>query len=523
MRRRPDSTAHLADYTRGGHGMSYPTPAGAIVTSVTPTTGRPQRSLTAAARVLSGDLEGTRVRIPSEGWQKDVWDVRREVGELRFVGDRQASAVSGCRLFIGQKPEPAAEPTPVTDGPIAALSEGVFGDAAANQQSLNRAAKHLVYNGETELVVTDRGNQQFSWYPWSVQEVSGSAEMGWKINDGLDTRPLEPNELLVRCWSPAPDRQQYADAPTQSILPVARELVGLTQYVGAQIDSRLAGAGLLLVPQGIVPMPGQGYDKDTSFAKALMSAMITPVRDRDSAASLVPLIAEVDPTLIDKVQHLKFDSVLDPKAHELRDEAIRRIGLGMDSDPSILLGMGTNSHWTAWAVDENEVRLAVAPVAATVCHALTVGWLRPYLTAAGIPDAGTYQVWFDATPLEIRPDRSKDAQALFDKGVIQAATLRRENGFGDDDTPDDGEKKTALLERLVVGAPTLAPALLPLLGIEVPRQALEQAADIVSATGGEDPNAGGSDPVGGEPEGSADVPGGVTPGVPSTLDGGPPQ
>lgn len=539
MRRRPDSTAHLAatnKVVRGGRGLSYPTaPAGAIVTSVAPTDigfaprreadsfRLPQRALTAAARVLSGEgLEGTRVRIPTESWQSDVWDLRHEVGELRFVGDRQASAVSGCRLYIGAKPEPGAEPAPVTDGPLADLSEAMFGDAAANQQALNRAAKHLVYNGETEIVVTDTGDRR-TWYPWAPQEITGSADMGWKVNDGMDTRPLEDTELLIRCWSPAPERQQYADAPTQSILPVARELVGLTKYVSAQIDSRLAGAGLLLVPQGIVPMAGQGYDADTSFAQALMSAMVTAVRDRESAASLVPVIAEIDPTLVDKVQHLKFDSVLDPKAHELRDEAIRRIGLGMDSDPSILLGMGTNSHWTAWAIDENEVRLAVAPIVATVCHALTSGWLRPYLAAAGIPDAHTYQVWFDATPLEIRPDRSKDAQALFDKGAIKDATLRRENGFGDDDAPAPDERKRALLERLVVGAPTLAPALLPLLGIEVPQQALEQAADIVSATGGEDPNAPAGGGSGSSPEGSGDSPGGVVAGPPATLDDGPPQ
>lgn len=521
MRRRPDSTARLhadAAYP-GGRGFSFDAPAGAIVTSVSPKAlgysdehRGPQRSITAAARVLSGEgLAGTRVRIPTESWQKEVWDLRHEVGELRFVGDRQASAVSGLRLFIGKKPKPGAQPVPVDDGAIAELSEAMFGDAAATQQALNRAARHIIYTGETEIVVKENGDDR-SWYPWSAQEVTGSSENGWKINDGLEQRPLGEDELLVRCWSPAPERQQFADAPTQSIIPVARELVGLTQYVGAQIDSRLAGAGLLLVPQGIVPMPGQGYAQDVSFAKALMSAMITPVQNRDSAASLVPLIAEVDPALIDKIQHIKFDSVLDPKAHELRDEAIRRIGLGMDSDPSILLGMNTANHWSGWLISEDEVRLAVAPIGATVCHALTSGWLRPYLAAAEIADAASYQVWFDATPLELRPDRSKDAQALHASDAVSNETLRRENGFSDEDAPSDDELLRRILLRLADSQPQLAPPILKhLFGVDLDMS--------LAVSGPTEPAADDDDTEDPEAPDSSDV----QFDVPSTLDEGPQQ
>ena len=37
------------------------------------------------------------------------------------------------------------------------------------------------------------------------------------------------------------------DSPVRAALPILRELVGLTQHVSAQIDSRLAGAGMLVM------------------------------------------------------------------------------------------------------------------------------------------------------------------------------------------------------------------------------------------------------------------------------------
>ena len=530
MRRRPDSTARrraVVPRRRERQG-----PPGALVTSFNPNLFGPpwhqqahsSRSLTAAARILKTNIDGLiegRVRIPAESWQAEIWELLEEVPELRFVADRQAAAVSQCRLFIGRKGAADAQPTPVEDGPIFEMSQAMFGDTAATAQNLWRAGLHLVVNGETELVITDDGGSNRSWAAWSAQEVTGSADTGWKINDGVDSWDLRDMDLLVRCWRPSPNRQQMAHSQARAVMPIARELIGLTKYVGAQIDSRLAGAGLLLVPQGIVPMRGQGYSDDTSFSAALLTSMTVPVGDRDSAASLVPLIAEVDPALIDKVQHIKFDSVLDPKAHELRDEAIRRIGLGMDSDPSVLLGMNSANHWSGWLISEDEVRLSVAPTTATICYSLTVGWLQPYLRAAGVDDADEYVVWFDATPLELRPDRSKDSQTLGERGLLSDATVRRENGFSDADAPTSDEAQRSMLIRLLIGAPALAPILLPLLGITVPDPVLEDARQIANANSGSPDSGTDTESVPPAPPAPPADSSDVAFGTPDTLDDGP--
>jgi hypothetical protein len=457
--------------------------------------GSGRTAVTAAAQVLNTpSIARKKIRPGRQPWQQEAWQLRRVTGEMRFAGDRQARAVAQTRLFIAERTEPGADPTPVTDDPtIVALSEAMFGDAAAVQQSLKRAAQHIIHNGETTIIVKQDG-ERFTWSAHSVSEVSGQAG-SWKINDGITTRNVDDSEILIRCWTPDPEFEQLADSPVRAILPHARELEGLGKYVSAQIDSRLAGAGLLAIPEGLSvvrPASTGGDDEDDdkpdddyTLADELADAMITPLTDRESAASVVPFIIEGPADQLEKIQHITFDSPLDENAPKLREELIRRIALGMDSDPSVVLGMATSNHWTGWLISEDEVRLGVAPIDGTLCHAFTVGWLRPMFEELGL-DTNRYQVWYDTTPLELRPDRSKDAQSLHEKGAVSDETLRRENGFGDDDAPSKEEQERNLLIQLLIGAPTLAPILLPKLGIEIAQPVLDEAKDIKDVVDGTD-------------------------------------
>ena len=193
--------------------------------------------------------------------------------------------------------------------------------------------------------------------------------------------------------------------------------------------------------------------------------MIVPVQDREVAGSVVPFMATVPTELVDKIKLVSFATPLDEHAPPLREEAIRRVGLGMDSDPSVLLGQASSNHWSAFAVDDNEVKFGVVPVVSTICHALSVGLVQPILRDAGVADADLYQVWYDETSLQVRPDRSKDAQGLYDKGVLSKEVLRRENGFSEDDKPTEIEVKDKLLRELLTSRPDWADKILTEMGI----------------------------------------------------------
>ena len=446
-------------------------------------------SLTAAAKVIHGAnvASSTKAQYKKQTWQAESWQLRNEVGEFRFSGDRSARAVSQVKFFGAKLDNPMNDPEPLTEGTAFDLSHGMFGSRARTQQSIKRAAQQLSFVGESLLVVSEDENGNHRFDPMSTTELTGAGQ-SWTVNDGLEPRRLRDDELVIRCWMPDPEQSGLPDCPARAVLSSARTLRELSKHTSAQVESRLAGAGLLLVPKEIEVMAGQGDpdrgdeedDEIDPFVADLMDMMMTPLSQPDSASALVPLVAKVPADVVDKIKHLTFSTPLDPQAKDLRAEEIRRIALGMDSPPEVLLGMSSGAnHWSAWQISEDEVTLTILPTAATIAHALTVGWYQPALQQLGVPDWESYQIWFDASTLELRPDRSKDAQSLFDKKELSAEAMLRENGFTDEDAPDEKERTTRELWALVAAQPQLGPALLPYLIPNLPPEVLAALSGIV--------------------------------------------
>lgn len=472
MGRAPDSNAHqYATTKRRPLGRRLRVPEGAQVIQLAHPDGDPRPPVTASAQILSKrKIDRTIKRAPVESWQNEAWTLRDETGELRFIGDRQANACSQARLFVGKKEAPSSDIMPVDAGIPAALSSALFANAGMVEQTLRRAAQHLIFTGESNLLIREDENGQLTWSAHSITELTGTAGR-WKLNDGVEKpRDIGDDEILIRAWRSHPEYSSRADAPVRAVLSTARELRAMSQYVSAQMESRLAGSGLLLIPDGLESMHSQGGDDDDDqqLTDELTDYFVESVKDRDLASSLVPFMLTGESELLGKVRHMTFATELDQQVPSLRDESIRRIGLGMDSDPSVLLGQGSSNHWSAWAVDENEIKFGVQPVVAIICHALTVGLLRPLLVEQGVPDPDLYSVWYDTTPLLVRPDRSKDAQILHDRGVISDAVLRRENGFDETDAPSAEERMRSVVRDLIATRSDLIDKWLPALGITVP-------------------------------------------------------
>src|SRR5690606_39153276 len=125
-------------------------------------------------------------------------------------------------------------------------------------------------------------------------------------------------------------------------------------------------------------------------------AMSTAISDRSSAASFTPLVLTVPGDQADKFRHISFSTPFDKETQKLRDEAIRRLALGQDAPPEILLGMGSLNHWGAWLTREDTVTTHIEPPLAMLCDSLTTGLLRPFALAAGYaPDlVDELVVWY---------------------------------------------------------------------------------------------------------------------------------
>lgn len=474
--------------------------------ALTAAASRPQARAAAAARAASPAV--SKPSPSARSWQAEAWAAYDEVGEERFLASTLAGRLSQARLYVQHRPTDGPhsslrdEDTDVTDTAptaTAALAESVLSALGASQQDLGQMLQRLATNlfvaGEGWLVGVpshlvpgidvsdptatapspDPSLADLVWRVLAVTEVvtvaapTQTSAGRVRLSLGSDAAP-DPVEVstdevyMIRIWRPHPARYWEADSPTRACLPILRELIGLTRHISAQIDSRLAGAGLLVVPSSASAAlaadaaDAYGHDQPDPFVSALMESMLRPIENRDDASAVVPLVVTVPDEAADKVSHLTFSSALDSGARDLRDEAIRRLALAQDAPPELLLGSGAMNHWGAWLTREDTVTTHIEPVLALICEALTSQYLRPVLLSAGLAEetVRTLSVGYDVSALVARPNRSEEALNLHKSGAISDEALREASGF------DDSDEKP-LEERAVMQALALAakqPALL---------------------------------------------------------------
>lgn len=462
---------------------------------------RPLTSLVASAQRLTSETikEAPWRANTAKEWQSDAWEMYDLVGEQRFLASTLANRMSQARLFVSRLPEDQTDtPEPLADLPeVSEVLNALGGSPAGRAQIIGRLGSNLFVAGDAWLVglpshmvpgtprnvaspAVGEGGEgidlaDLEWRTFSVNEVSVSRDGRVEIKYGSDkmsTLTVHPDEaFMIRVWRPHPRYWWEADSPTRSSLPVLRELVGLTMHISAQIDSRLAGAGLLVVPQsaqrafriaaGLPQDPDPEGDTSDPFTEALMEAMLTPIGDRANASALVPLIATVPDEVTDKFDYINFAKPLDTEARSLRDEAIRRLALGQDAPPEMLLGTGGMNHWGAWLVREDVVTTHIEPPLALICDAITTQYLWPALEEMGYSpqEAREFVVWYDVSHMVTRPNRASDAGALHDRNALSDAALRAANGFDESDAPPpepEVDQAVQMALDLVSSAPSLA-------------------------------------------------------------------
>lgn len=427
----------------------------------------------AATRLTSESLgRGPGRRASAEGWQEDAWEMYDLVGELRFITNLLANQQSKARFYVGTIAEnPDDPPVPVTDQVLIDALEAIGDGPSGLSQLIQRLAVNLQIPGDSwlvgipkdmlpdadpNIVVTRDADgsvrlDDLVWYTLSVSEVSFPSKDEVELTMGdsgvTDKVKARADDLwLIRVWKPHPRRFWQADSATRSALPVLRELVGLTMHISAQIDSRLAGAGVLIAPDSAaraakraLGLPEDG--PDDPFTDALIKAMMTPISDRSNASAYVPLVWTVPDESEPHFRFMDFSKPLDAEAKSMRDEAIRRYALSADAPPDLLLGVGGMNHWGMWLVQEDTVRAHVEPPLALICDALTTQYIRVLMK-----EIGTYSdeqidntvIWYEVEHLIVRPNRGQDARDAHASGAISDSAFRDALGFTEDDAPPMG-------------------------------------------------------------------------------------
>jgi hypothetical protein len=423
----------------------------------------PNALIASAARL---DLSKKPRGVIQADWQAEAWDFYDTCGELRYAANWMGNSLSQATIYpadIGPDGQPTAKPT--TNPAALAAAHDLLGGPGNAAQILAQVGVHLTVAGDCYLIGETPVDQagvplpDDEWYVASTDELSFRSGT-WVIDRGNGRRPLaEDRTVIIRIWTSHPRKKWQADSAVRAVLPVLRELRQLQRVSGQQMDSRLAGAGLLVLPIGVqFPAPSAETALANPGADPLMLSLaeniMVPLEDPEDSSRLVPMTLRVPPEAVDKVKLVTFASQLWAENTALREACIRRLALGLDMPAETLLGLGDSNHWSAWQIEESGVKLHVAPKLTTIVNAINEGYYEPALTRQGL-DAWRFTLWFDVSELVQRPNRGADAQWLFDHDELSGQALRREVGFDESDAPAESEKLAKILAKVVVANPEL--------------------------------------------------------------------
>jgi hypothetical protein len=470
-----------------------PIPLGVMTNAVVTAAANPN-AIVASAQKMTGSLSDH--LIQNRQWQREVWDFYHAMGEFYYGITWLSSMCSRVRLQIGKKVDGKTEPEIIKPDEatgndlkaclaLSSLSGGIGGHAAI----LKSLVVQLSVPGEGYLVGeqnTDESQQLLPavWCTKSSDELrrkeidEGKNSVRRDPSRGIDPlaqerrpspfeimveegrwRRLAPDSLVCRIWNPDEQYSFRASSAALAALPILRELDLLNRRIISELISRLVMNGFLVLPEEMTFNSRPEFkDAADPFIAEMIDIAAKAIKTPGSAAAAIPIPIKVPGAFADKIQHIKIAEYLDPKLMESRDKAIKRLATTLNMPSEVLLGVADVNHWTAWQIDEQGVKAHIVPVIEVVCQGLTSGFLRPTLTADGVPEieAIEYVIWHDESEITAKPDLTVASKDAYDRGELSGEGYRRESGLDEDDKPDDKELRRMVLVRLALQGNTTA-------------------------------------------------------------------
>jgi hypothetical protein len=458
------------------------------------------------------------VRLTNQEWQREGWEFYHNLGTFRYAILWHSQTMSRVRLTAAVEASGGDEPEPVIDGPAAELMANFFGGTAGQSAYMRKMDVMLQVPGEG-YVIGEPDIDDPSTYYWCVKSidqmrvssgrVNGETQDVWEIEvDRGAWRPVNPDSLVFRQWTPDDQYDFLPDSPTRGALLDMRLIAMLQKRIVAQSVSRLASNGVLLYPSEMTFPAKKGYEQEEDpFTAEWLDIAGKTIQNPGSALAAIPMPVKVPKEMIDSFKHMDFANTYDDRVMDILTFFYDRLATAMNMPKEIVAGMGKTSHWNAWTLDEQAVEVHIKPPVEDIVSGATKGYLVPGLKAMGAPlrDAKgrRYIIWYDTSELDVPPDRSAAADAAYDRQTINATAYRREKGFSESDEPSNDELRTQLLVQMAKD-PTAAPA------------AIEELTG--SPVAGAQTGPGGTDAV---PPVSAPAPAAGPP-TPPTNDGSPP-
>lgn len=405
-------------------------------------------------------------KFGNRDWQTEAWRLYDIVGELHKLSGRVGDSVSQARLYVTEVDDTGEETGEVTDDRIRRLAAVPLGTGSQRDDNLRLAGIDLAVGGECWVIGEGAAkNPESAEGSWFVVTGGAFGKIGDKvtvkrpqINGGRKLELEDGRDILIRCWRPHPNDTDQADSFTRSAIVPLREIELLTKREFAELDSRLTGAGIMFVPEG-VDFPRQETDPEgiAGFMAYIQRAAAASMTNQGDARSMVPIMATVPDHLIehmDKLSPLTFWSDLSAEITPMKDRAITRVASMAEIPAEVLTGISDANHWTAWLISDEGIRW-IRGYLGLIADALTRGFLRRALESMGVADPERYAFAFDTSTLAAKPNRLEDAVQLHDRFLIKDEELVKAGAFDTDQMPSVPERAAQILLKLVTAQPDL--------------------------------------------------------------------
>lgn len=428
------------------------------------------RALTASAERSNAE-KASKYRSLIQPWQQDAFGYYKSIGEVWYAAQFYAR-LSKLRIYAAQRDDQGELEELPEEHPASQLLSRIQDPGGGSYgEYIGSYGRLLFLVGEGYTIVTSQTSDDEAWEFVSCNELRVKPDGGYVRYAAPGVTPEEIREAPDDAWEPVdgtaviwrmhrrdPEFSKLADSPMRAILPLCEELLLLQNAVRARATSRSSGPGFLYVPWEIDfetkdASPATDPSQD-AFQQQLQKVLLAPIKDPGHAGSVAPAVLR-GPAQIgginakDALFHLQIHDPSQTYPEEgLRSELISRMATGLDMPREVLLGLTDSNHWTGWKVDEDTWTSHLQPVADRFVGDLAASYLRPAAKAESIEGWEGLAVGYDESEIVARPDRSKDAKEVFDRGGISYRTLRRDTGYSEDDAQSEEEHAEYLAKAL---------------------------------------------------------------------------
>jgi hypothetical protein len=405
-------------------------------------------------------------KFGNKDWQAEAWRLYDIVGELHKLSGRVGDSLAQARLYVTEVDDTGEETGEVSDERIKRLAAVPLGTGSQRDDNLRLAGIDLAVGGECWIVGEGAArNPEAAEGSWFVVTGAAFSRLGDdlqvkrpQIRGGSKLTLKDGTDILIRCWRPHPNDTDQADSFTRSAIVPLREIELLTKREFAELDSRLTGAGIMFLPEG-VDFPRQEDDPEglAGFMAYLQRAAAASMTNQGDARSMVPIMATLPDHLIehlDKLQPINFWSELSAEITPMKDKAISRVASMAEIPQEVLTGIADSNHWTAWLISDEGIRW-IRGYLGLVADALTRGFLRRALESMGVANPERYAFAFDTSTLAAKPNRLDEAIQLHERFLIRDDEVVKAGAFDPEQMPNVQERAAQILLRAAMTQPDL--------------------------------------------------------------------